>query len=405
MKRKRWLWAALALAALVPLLPGVHIRIGPVHWDRELAARVSTYLQANRQPLDLADPRPTLLDLAGKRVILLGEEHGVATMEELDLAMLRYLHRAAGVRIYMSEFGYAMGCVLNRYLETGDEAALDAVMREFQTSMAWTKEQRAFYVGLRRWNQTLPPGERVRIVGTDIEHQHRLALRYLDDLAWERSKARPEIRETLAKLEWTANERLGPTLAQYVKDLSASIAVHREAYAALLGDRLFDFELVAENVGRAVERYSGHNTPESFANRDRAIYDNFRKLYPRMGGGMWYGRWGADHIDQRRTENPAPFAALLNSPESPVAGKVVSIQPLYWHAEGMGLDYKPRTFTTDATSSMPFAAAALPDRITLFRLDGSDSPFRQTVPGFVQGDLAQYAVLIRNATATHPLVP
>jgi hypothetical protein len=412
MKWTRLLWAVLGLAALVPLLPGVHIRIGraEARWEPAFAARVSTYLQANRQALDLADLRPTLLDTKGKRVILLGEEHGLATMVELDLAMLRYLHRAAGVRVYMGEFGYAMGCLLNRYLETGDDTQLDLVMRELRTSMAWTKEQRRFFTDLRAWNQTLPQAERVRIVGVDIEHQHRLALRYLDDLAWQRNKAGPEIREMIVKLEGMANERMGPTLGQYIKDLTSSIAAHREGYAALLGDRLFDFELVVENVGRAVERYSQHKTTQSFANRDQAIYDNFRKLYSRMGGGVWYGRWGAFHIYQRRTENVDQFAELLNRPESPVAGQVVSIQPLYWHAEGMGQDYKPRTFTTDVNSSMPFAAAALPERITLFRLDGADSPFRQRAPGFLQGegmpvDLAQYVVLIRNATATQPLEP
>jgi hypothetical protein len=402
MKRRRWLWAALALVALILLLSRVHI--GPVRWDRELTARVSTYLAANRQALDLGDFRPTMLDIAGKRVILLGEWHGMATMDELDLAMLRYLHRAAGVRVYAAEFGYAMGCLLNRYLDTGDETALDRVMRETATSMAWTRERRAFYARLREWNQTLPQGERVRLAGLDIEQQHRLALRYLDDLAWQRSKAAPEIREILDKLEWMENGSLNRTKWRYVRDLASSVASHRDAYAALLGDRLFDFEMTAGNLVRTVECYEGGDA-KAPAIREHAIYDNFRKLYPRMGGGVWYGRWGADHIDQRRAENVNHFAALLNGENSPVAGKVVSIYPLFSHSEAMGPDYRPGPVDTDATASRPFASAALPDRITLFRLDGVDSPFRQRVPGNLQGDLAQYVVLLRNATPSHPLEP
>jgi hypothetical protein len=412
MKRKRWLWAALGLAALIFFLSRGHIHLGrpQAQWDPVLAARISTYLQANRQALDLADLRPTLLDLAGKRVILLGEEHGLATMEELDLAMLRYLHRAAGVRVYVGEFGYAMGHMLNRYLDSGDETVLARVIGEARRTMSWTKERRAFFVKLREWNQTLAPGERVRFAGVDIEHQHRLALRYLDDLAWQRSKARPEIREMVARLEWMASEPLSQAAAQNIRQLAASVAAHREAYAELVGGRFVDFELVAENLARTVDYYDYHGKPQAFAIRERAIYENFRKVYARMGGGVWYGRWGAFHIYQRRTENLDRFAALLNGAESPVAGKVVSIYPLYWHAEGMGQDYKPRTFTTDATTSLPFASAALPDHITLFRLDGTDSPFRQRVPGFLQGegmpsDLAQYVALIRNAAPTHALEP
>jgi hypothetical protein len=407
MKRKRWLWAALALAALVLFLSRGHIHLDrpPAQWDPMLAARISTYLQANRQSLDLADLRPTLLDLSGKHVILLGEEHGLATMEELDLAMLRYLHRAAGVRTYVAEFGYAMGCMLNRYLETGDETILYRVIGEARRSMAWTKERRTFFVKLREWNQTLPLGERVRFAGIDIEHQHRLALDYLDDLAWQRAKASPEIRETVSRLERMASEPLSQSAAQDIRQLAASVSAHREAYAELLGERFFDFELVAGNLARTVDYYDYHGKPQAFAIRERAIYDNFRKVYARMGGGVWYGRWGAFHIYQRRTENLDRFAALLNGAESPVAGKVVSIQPLYWHAEAMGQDYKPRTFTTDATASLPFASAAFPDRITLFRLDGVDSPFRQRVPGNVQGELAQYVALIRNAAPAHALEP
>src|SRR5579883_810494 len=157
----RWPWwlAACGAVVLIPLLASVRVRRPAAEWPPALSQRVAAYLAENRQGLDLNDFRPTLLKVTGKRVILLGEEHGVATMEDLDLAMLRYLHRAAGVRVYVAELGYAFGCMVERYLETGNETVLDGVMRETAKSVAWTKERRAFFVHLREWNETLPEDE------------------------------------------------------------------------------------------------------------------------------------------------------------------------------------------------------------------------------------------------------
>lgn len=411
MKWKRWLWAGLGLVLLLPLLGGVHVRVKRAEpWSPALAKRISTYLEANRQALDLDDFRPTLIELSGKRVVLLGEEHGMATMEDLDLAMLRYLHRAAGVRVYLMEIGYAYGCLLNRYLESGDEGVLDAIMRDSARSMAWTKERRAFFAGLRRWNESLPASDRLRVVGVDVEHQRILALSYLDELAPNRSMAAPEIREILAKLGPIQSERDGRIVAKFIRELAGSVAAHRPAYAALLGDRLFDFELVTGNLVHAVEFYEERNSPKGFAIRERTMFETFRKVYERMGYGVWYGRFGGFHVYRRRAENLDRFAALLDGPGSPVAGRVASIIPLFSHSEAMGGDYRAHQVDTDAAGSHPFASAAFAGPMTLFRLDAEDSPFRQRVPGFLQGEgvpaeLAQYVVLIRNATASHALEP
>jgi erythromycin esterase-like protein len=81
------------------------------------------FLAKNSQPLNLADPGrfdAGPLDLIGKRVFLLGEEHNVAINNDLDLALVRYLHKAAAVRVYLAELSYAEGCLINRYFETGE---------------------------------------------------------------------------------------------------------------------------------------------------------------------------------------------------------------------------------------------------------------------------------------------
>jgi erythromycin esterase-like protein len=129
---------------------------------------LTSYLEKNRQPVDLANFDAKLLDFHDKQILFLGESHGIAINEDLDLALLKYLHREAGVRVYLGEFGYAAGFALNQYLQTGDEKILDYVVNEFKGSVAWTKERREFYVKVHQWNASLPPADQIRFVGIDV---------------------------------------------------------------------------------------------------------------------------------------------------------------------------------------------------------------------------------------------
>jgi erythromycin esterase-like protein len=174
--------ALAVLAMLVPLCIAVHAAQAP-QTNPAADAGISAFLEKNREALDLSDAGARfdarLLDVAGKQIVLLGEDHGIALHEDLDLALLRYLHQAAGVRVYLAEMSYAEGCLFNRYLDTGDEPLLDYLTNELRGTVAWTKEHRAFFVNLRRWNLTLPEKDRVHFAGVDIEHQRRVALHYL----------------------------------------------------------------------------------------------------------------------------------------------------------------------------------------------------------------------------------
>jgi hypothetical protein len=350
------------------------------------------FLEKNREALDLSDGgahfQARLLDTAGRKIILMGESHGVALSEDLDLALLRYLHKTAGVRVYLAEASYSEGCFLNRYLENGDEELLDYLMHQFQGSIAWTKEHRAFYANLRRWNLTLPEKERVYFVGVDVEHQRPVGLRYLAELV--KPDVPAAIAETVAKLRQGAGE---PAL---IADLASSLAAHPAEYAALLGDRLFEFEIVTANLQKAVEYYAGHGSKESNALRERVMYETFLKVYPRLGGAVCYGRWGAAHVLQRPAEGTDRFATMLNRPDSPVAGKVLSIMPGYQDSESLSMPgYHPAHMQPGVMQ--PFAPAANAP-VTLFRMPAG-VPLGSVVPA----GSVQYVVFLKNATACHPL--
>jgi hypothetical protein len=140
-------------------------------------------------------------------------------------------------------------------------------------------------------------------------------------------------------------------------------------------------------VVRRDEFYADHNGPKGAAVRERTMYETFRKVYARMGGGRWYGRWGSFHVLQRNSGERERFAVMLNREGSPVAGKVLSILSVYRDSQAMTAAYK----TIPAASEFPVERFTGAGPLTLFRLESADA-----IP-------AQYVMLIQKATASHPL--
>ena len=403
MRRPTFRTALFAVASLLALFAAIHA------WSRVRALpELHRRLAAARQQLDLSGDAAhfdaALLATEGKQIILLGESHAIAVNEDLDLALLRYLHRTAGVRIYLSESSYAQGCLFNRYFETGDEELLNAIFAEFRGTPAWTTEHRDFYRRFRAWNLSLPREQRVRIVGVDVEHQPRLAIRFLADLADAAGPAPEAIAATISRLPSLRADD-AQAARRFAPDLLASLQQHRAAYQAYLGARYLDFEIVAANLENSNLFYKDHNKPQGESVREQAMYETFRKLYPRFAGERMYGRWGAAHIMQCRVNGREPFAAMLNRPDSPVAGKVAGIQPIYAHSQGVAPTARGYQIY-DASASTPFLQIFTPvaeGRVTLFHIEGAAALMTRVLPEYPLARGAQYVVLISDSGPNHPL--
>ena len=127
--------------------------------------------------------------------------------------------------------------------------------------------------------------------------------------------------------------------------------------------------------------------------------------YPRLADENCYGRWGADHVIQRAFQGHEPFAAMLNRPESPVAGRIVSIQSIYQHsyaAVSNGKTYLDYDASAPAPFLEPFALLGR-GSVTLFRIIGASSLLARELPSYPLGEGVQYVVFIGDAAAAHPL--
>jgi len=327
-------------------------------------------------------------------MFLLGESHGIAANEELDFALLRYLHRTAGVRVYFAEISHAQACLLNRYLESGDDDLLAFVFGELRNTPLGTREHREFIRQFRAWNSTLDPGDRVRIEGVDVEFQPRIAMRFLSDLVQRTGHPVPAALDWLpARLRFFRDHPL-ETGADFGEELLPSIREHRADYARWFGDGLVDVEVVAANLRREV-----------WADREPTMYAGFLRLYPRYAGKVCYGRWGADHIVQRPVHEREPLATLMNRPESPVHGRIVSIQPIYEQSRGIVSDgqfYRTYVASAPALFRAPFVSPAGAS-VTLFRIEAARSLLKLAIPAYPLAEGVQYVVLIREARPAHPI--
>ena len=375
-------------------------------------SRMAEYARSHSQVLDLSSPaafHADLLETAGKQIIMLGETHGMTVSNDLDLALLAWLHRNAGVRVYLGEFGHATAFLVNRYFETGDERLLDMLFDAARGTLMWNREYRDFFVRFRQWNVSLPAAERVRFVGVDIEHNPNLAVWALGE--WVR-ESRAAGREAPAAIAGVA-ERLAaagmriqsPEVSALVREVPGDFTAHQEEWRRLLGQRLADFEIVTANMRERDAAYSGKGNGGFDGIRDRAMYATFLKLYPTLGGVRCYGRWGTSHVAQAPLHGTNWFATYLNQPGSPVAGKVLSIWPFYEQSEILARTNDNRYRVerlSQGTLVRGLDTSATP--VMLVRVDGAGSPLAGLpLDNRKIGEIAQYAVLIRGATAVHPM--
>lgn len=390
----------------------------------QINSKETDFLKDNHANIDTTDNNNfstfKLLDsaLEGKEVFFTAENHGVATNSELEIKFLKYFKQKTGIKYLLLEISYSDGQVLNKYMSTGDESILEEMYKPLKGTFAWNKQSYGIWRKLYEFNKSLPEDERIKIIGIDIEHQYTNAIRYMESLIPDR-KAPQEIADFISKLNVIYNKiSKDPFAYAYVdfsNKLDESIKSNHKVYEEYFGEKLFDFELVNENIIAQVKAYEGKTNNSFNQIRDSKMYDNFKKIYLRMPNGKFYGQWGLNHTFQKRQASVDWLASLMNSSDSPVKGRILSIVYLYDNCEMMCRDYKTTELNTLASDKEKLDLFAKED-ITLFKLTGKASPFEKELIWLfsengcgdkpiegVTTDYFQYMILIKNAKATTPL--
>lgn len=149
---------------------------GAVLWERLGSEPYRAHLAANQKVLALeaADAGFELRaeDLDAK-YILLGEMHGFAVPQRLDLALVTHLQNAGPPRWYLAEMTPAEAIAVNEYIGGGDHAPVRAVFDQFaQMGLQWANNE--FFeklTRLRQLNARWPGAQQVRFIGIDRDRE------------------------------------------------------------------------------------------------------------------------------------------------------------------------------------------------------------------------------------------
>jgi hypothetical protein len=291
------------------------------------------------------------------RLILLGESHGFAAPQVLDLELLAHLNRRIGLTDYLAEVDPVQAETLNVYLSTGDEEILDRVFDHWDaTDAQWANTAfEAKVRGIRALNNALPAERRVRFIGIDTIQDWRL------------------LREWLA-----AND--API------DAATWNAADTRAKATLALDALGQpVDRMAARVADLLHRIAVGTT------REAAIFDTYAYAVRSgdLGDRPAYGLWGLYHVMQGPINDTLPFAARVTRSDLPTATAVTSIVllaldsavhvpvPLPTGVQRLRLTQ----FNVDGPfvkvqGSETLRAASDPDSIVVFNPGAADSPIQ-----------------------------
>ncbi len=347
-------------------------------------------------------------DLPNYQVYLTGEEHGVAVNTTLELMFLKYLNRYANVRYCLCEMSYATAELLNRYMETGNETILETVFKDFEGTSAWSRESYKKWVELYKYNSTLADNKKIILIGIDIEHKPKTAFRYLNMLLPGTSPPK-DLENIIKELQGYDTEYCNASdYEDFTRRLISDMSKNSKAYKEYLKEDYFKFIMVLENIMDGINAYDTAED-EFLEIRERCIYENFIKIYNKLGDVKFFGQWGIWHVYQKY-EGVQPIAARLNTSGSPVKGKVLSIAYVYDNCRYMAdgeenyIDKKLNERFSHIKPFLKYAGA----KATLFKLKGERSPFE--IGSFLMEGKAtgattqyfQYIVVVKNSQSCEP---
>ena len=287
---------------------------------------VANYLRANHAPFAPTAPANiALFDSAfyANDVFMLGENHGYAAPQTLDLTLLKHLNERVGLRYYMAEMDVAQAELVNQYLSTGNTVSLDSLFRGFLAqTMAGTSQwgNGQFYdkiVAIRAYNQTRPDSLRIRFLGVDwFEGKGRFIPDLVRSLLNTNATTFPAdvLLDSLRLVISKSDVSLGKLLP-FVDRINADYKANRAKYTTRFGSRLMPFRQVFELLSYAK---LGITRDKVAARQVQFLTTEMRLEHEKL-----YGLWGYTHVLGAGINNNPTLSDLLKK-----AGRKVVTMPI-----------------------------------------------------------------------------
>ncbi len=385
--------------------------------NRQFYEDARNYLQNHYQALDLnADKAlgPIYGKAAqGNSIFLLGSYYGVGYNHAIRMKALKYFKNESNFKYLIIETGHSTAQFLNSYLATGNTGTLDYVFNHMEGTLYWTRERYEFFKDLYEYNNTLSENDKITCVGIDVEQVLVHAVDYLNQFLDSGVEPPQNIKDDIDKLKMFKSE--GEYDYTEIKNFAAgffdNVTQYRDDYETYLPADSYDvFHSVAQNLVRKFQydQLQGINEWEMNRRREAAMFDNFLffdEYYP-GNDKKYFGQMMASHVFQSQVDNLTWFAGYLTADGSSYHGKVHSTVFLYRDCTALTIkngEYATGEYGNYSFSEEVFNKYADTD-ITMFRLNGENSPFSEEIQGYgiFNGrttDYCQYIILVKNSEA------
>ncbi|MFY0643089.1 MAG: hypothetical protein JXR19_01330 [Bacteroidia bacterium] len=260
------------------------------------------------------------------KVFVTGENHTFTESNaRLWLKMIKYLHKYAGVRNVMFEYGYSYGWLVNEYLQTGDTALYNSIKK-----FAYVEYSNVIK-DLYEFNMSLDSSERIYLCAIDIERGVYPIAKLLNYLVPEEYEAHDSIKvhiqsiSSLAtyndyKLREQDNNELSYTNFTYKSNptlllVQQNFMDYEEEYKQVLGDNFDLFKSVIVDKFNARKRwykYEQQGAVQQYVYRENYMHDRFL-IEAAEHPGAWFGQFGRCHTTKTQQNSNSCNWFMFNS--------------------------------------------------------------------------------------------
>ncbi|MEG2918587.1 MAG: erythromycin esterase family protein [Clostridium sp.] len=356
-------------------------------------------------------------DMKKSDLILIGEMHGTKANNDIKMKFLNYINTEHNLKYLLIEYPYITSVYTNKYLNSGDETYLENVELPTEDDYEFLKE-------LYKINSNLDEKEKIRVIGID-SGSTKLSVDYLiqelskvksDSTSQEHLEKLIKVQENMVVLSSSMNA----STMEYLEiknsfmNLYEGIYNHKSYYEKTLDkessmnffgvlDSVYntyyysDFEDSNKTLNEAFETL--------FANRDKLMYDNFKKIYKNYDGGRYFGQLGGAHTyaKSQTEEGVKPFATLINE-DNKIS--VLTLEILYEKCE---FNYQGTTQGYTNYNKSNIIENHIENDNSIIKLNDKKSPYSKTLDTklssyfapydtkSVTTDYFQYIILIKNS--------
>lgn len=292
-----------------------------------------------------------------------GEDHRyLKSNSQLELKMFKHLHKTAGVRVFMMEFGYSLGYVANKYVQTGDSNVLELLDKHT------FEEYFTLFKGLRDFYDSLPENEKFSLASVDLEREPVYPVKMLESLMPDNIAPHDSIKlhidalkaiseyhdyeseqnkeeeegdeydyiETVKPGSDSAYTKVYVNTRLTVEFVIENYKKHKEKYQAYLGSNFDLFEAEIKNIEDYFVYDSYEGAAHQYIYRENYMEQNVKRLVAQNPGTKIFGQFGRCHTQRSREKEDCSYfyfnslATRLNTTVgSPFEGKVFSCAIFY----------------------------------------------------------------------------